>query len=297
MRRRKLAAGLLFAAFGAPRAAQARLLGEVPISVVHDVPTVALSANGRPVTMILDTGAELTTLTKAAAARIGAEAPRIELDHRLAGIGAAIGTRQVELRTFAAGAASLPWRRLLVADVTIAQASALPLDGLLGADVLSDFDVEIDFSRHRLGLHERQSGPDAAPDWPGPYATIAAPRSAAGHLFFPVLLNGRGLAAIIDTGAQLSFVAASAARAGGVTDAALSRDRTMTAAGAAGEHLAAHLHRFSRLEVGGEILRDPELLVAEIALRDADVVLGADFLRTRRLWLSYGAQKVFLAPA
>jgi hypothetical protein len=42
--------------------------------------------------------------------------------------------------------------------------------------------------------------------------------------------------------------------------------------------LSAHLHHFSRLEIGGAIVRDPEIIVADVRLSDADLVLGIDFL-------------------
>ena len=75
----------------------------------------------------------------------------------------------------------------------------------------------------------------------------------------------------------------------------LARDRPMTTRGAASEQLSAHLHRFSKLEIGGEIVRNPEVIVADVRLSDADLVLGIDFLRSRRIWLSYGSQQIFLS--
>jgi hypothetical protein len=49
------------------------------------------------------------------------------------------------------------------------------------------------------------------------------------------------------------------------------------------------------LEVGGAIVRDPEVIVADMRLSDADLGLGIDFLRSRRIWFSYGWQQIFLS--
>jgi hypothetical protein len=42
------------------------------------------------------------------------------------------------------------------------------------------------------------------------------------------------------------------------------------------------------------VVRDPEIIVTDLKLSDADLVLGVDFLSSRRLWLSYGSHRIFL---
>ena len=64
--------------------------------------------------------------------------------------------------------------------------------------------------------------------------------------------------------------------------------------GAGPEELSGRVHRFARLEIGGEAIRNPEIIVAGLNLSDADLVLGIDIVRSWRIWLSYGAQKIFL---
>jgi hypothetical protein len=65
--------------------------------------------------------------------------------------------------------------------------------------------------------------------------------------------------------------------------------------GAAAGQLSSHAHRFSSLEIAGEIVRNPEIVVADVKLSDADLVLGIDFLISRRIWLSYGSERIFLS--
>jgi hypothetical protein len=48
------------------------------------------------------------------------------------------------------------------------------------------------------------------------------------------------------------------------------------------------------LEVDGEVIRNAEINVTEISLNEADLVLGIDFLGSRRVWISYGSQQLFL---
>jgi hypothetical protein len=56
-----------------------------------------------------------------------------------------------------------------------------------------------------------------------------------------------------------------------------------------------HLHRFSKLAIGAEVIRDPEVVVSNLQLADADMIIGMDIIGSRRLWLSYGSHKIFLS--
>jgi predicted aspartyl protease len=270
-------------------------VGEITVATLRNAPIVTLVANGAPVTLLLDTGAEWTILTPAAAKRVGAQTPRIEFDRQIRGISGSLATNEVELRSFTAGDVAIPWRRVRVASLNMPSVFSGPLDGVVGADTLSSFDVDLDLPHHRMVFYGKQSCPSAAPAWAEPYSTIKARRTFSNHLSFPVQLNGHQIDTFIDTGAQLSVLSGRAALALGVTDAALARDRATVTLGAAAERLNSHLHRFSRMEVGGEVVRNPELVVADVSLKDADLVLGIDFLASRRIWLCYGSQQIFLS--
>ncbi len=269
-------------------------LGETTVATLRNAPIVTLSANGVPVTLVLDTGAEGTILTPAVAQRIGAQPPRVEFQRQLRGIAGTLQTSEVELRSFIVGGVAIPWRRVRVAPVNVASVFSGALDGVLGADSLSSFDVDLDLPGHRMVLYGKQTCPGAAPVWTGPYARISAGRSRGDHLFFPVQLDGHRTDAFIDTGSQFTVLSTRAALALGVTAGVLARDRMATVRGAAAEQLAAHVHRFSQLEIGEETIRNPEIIVTDVRLSDADLVLGIDFLRPRRIWLSYGSQQIFI---
>jgi len=270
-------------------------VGEIAVATLRNAPIVTLSANGVPVTLLLDTGAEWTILTPAAAKRVGAQTPRVEFQRQIRGLAGSLATNEVELRSFTAGEVAIPWRRVRVASLNMPSVFSGPLDGVLGADTLSSFDVDLDLPHHRMVFYGKQSCPSAAPAWAEPYATIAARRSFSNHLAFPAQLDGRPVDTFIDTGAQVSLLSSRAALALGVTEAALARDRATVTLGATAERLDSHLHQFSRLEVCGEVVRNPALVVTDVSLRYAYLVLGVDFLGSRRIWLSYGSQQIFMS--
>jgi predicted aspartyl protease len=270
-------------------------LGETTVATLRNAPIVTVSANQAPITLLLDSGAEATILTPAVAGRIGAQPPRVEFQRQLRGLADSLQTTEVELRSFAVGGVEIPWRRVRVAPIKVASILLGPLDGVLGADALSSFDVDLDLPGHRMVLYRKQTCPGAAPVWSEPYARIAAGRSRGDHLFFPVRLDGRGIDAFVDTGSQLTVLSTRTALTLGVTPAILGQDRSAMVHGAAAEQLSAHVHRFSRLEIGTEVIRNPEIIVTDVRLSDADLVLGIDFVRSRRIWFSYGSQQIFLS--
>ena len=83
-------------------------------------------------------------------------------------------------------------------------------------------------------------------------------------------LDDRRISALFDTGAQFSVLSTRAALALGVSETALARDPAVMLRGADGEQLSAHAHRFFRLEVDGEVVRNAEIDVTGISLNDAD---------------------------
>ena len=156
------------------------------------------------------------------------------------------------------------------------------------------FEPRDDLPRHEMTFYHKQSCSTAAPNWPGPYTEIETGISHGVRLFFPVQLDAHRIVAVIDTGAQFTHLSTSMARKLGISEAVLARDRTVTLHDAAGAVLTSRVHRFATLEIGGIIIRYPEINVTDLTLTEADIVLGVDFLNSRRLWLSYGSRRIFL---
>jgi predicted aspartyl protease len=265
---------------------------ELAVTPMGNVPVVTVSINGSLAHFLFDTGAERTILTAPAAKRLGV-VPHYEYARRMRSLGAVAGG-DARLRILDLGGTALPDVKVLVGSVSLPMVDGRPLDGLLGADFLADFEVDLDLAHRRVLLYQPPVCPITTPAWNEPYATIKANRSLHDRLFFPVSLDRHRLAALIDTGAQLTALDATSAAALGLTGAALAHDPVATLRGAAAEIVKSRAHRFTRLEFAGEVLLDPVIVIAQLGLQDADLVLGADFLRSHRVWLSYGSHQIFV---
>jgi len=264
--------------------------GTVPLTV-QGLALVNARINGAPASLVLDTGAERSILSPDAAKRIGVTG-RYDFNRTLRGIGNVIRTGDARLESFILGDVALSHPRILVGPI-----GNIGADGLLGADLLGDFDLELDLRRAQLTLYDRVECEGLRPPWTGPFVTLETTRSLSRHPFFPVEIDGHTLSATIDTGAQRTAMSASVAAPAGVSAAALAADPVAAMKGVGGEILRAAVHQFRSFSVGGDAFRGPVLVVPGIALpREAEVVIGMDYLLPRRMWLSYGSRRIFIAP-
>lgn len=292
-----LGAGLVFAPAQAATTADSSRCGAIlgngiVLEIVGGLPLVTVLADGVAVTLILDTGAERTVLTSGAAERVGARAPQVQFRRSLKGVAGSLQSREVEFNSFTLGGVDLPWRRVRIASFAMSPILSR-VDGVLGADVLSKFDLDLDVPNRRMSLYEKGI---CTPGWAVPYAEIKIGRSAANdNVFFPVQLDYRKIAATIDTGAQRSTLSATTARAMGFTDAILAHDPPIVTRGFGSGRLDSRIHRFESLTVGDITVSNPQIVVTDLRLRGIDLILGMDFLRSRRLWLSYAGFRVFLS--
>ena len=278
------------AAAGEPCPAPSR--SALALRLFHGLPLVMARIDGASAPLILDTGAEETVLTAAAAARLGLKG-HYEYPSSLRSVSGGVATGQARVKSLTVGGTTVKDFILLVGSLTLPSVAGMQPDGLLGGDFLSDFDVDLDLADGRLAFYRSGCAP-ARPPWRSASTAIHANRSLVGRLFFPVTLDGHKLFAFIDTGAQVSTIDTAAARRLGLSKAAIAGGPAATLRGVSAAKVQAHAHRFARLQIGGDTVREPVMIVAPLNLPDADIVLGLDFLRGRRVWFSYPTQRIFL---
>jgi hypothetical protein len=175
-----------------------------------------------------------------------------------------------------------------------------PYAGVLGADFLRHFDVEIDVpgGRLRLWRHREGSAPPAPPRAPANLANLAPVR---GFVAFDVAVGdsvGRG---VLDSGAHTSTLNWRAAAGAGVTRETPGLVVNRSAAGISGDTVETHHHRFDGVAVEGLRLPPLEMRISDLPVYQAlgfgaraAMLLGADFLRECRVFISYSQRRVHL---
>jgi len=277
----------------APRACEVRKAADIPVTFDHGTVSVPASIEDKPVTLMVDTGAEASLVTPSAMAAL-----RLQTDRRrrttIRTAGGAIATQNALLRSFAIGGLEMLDRSVAVGPLPGSQGAAL--QGLIGADWLTDFDVELDLPNRRIGLYRVEGcGPDHAP-WPGPTVSLPARIVGRGLVVLSAELDGQPVSALLDSGANSSILSSAAATRIGVAAAALARDPTGQSVGIDGSAMVTHRHRFERFRIGTATYGNPVVSVAAMHNVLADLLLGLDWLRGNRVWISYATHQVTLQP-
>lgn len=258
---------------------------------------VQASIGDAPVTLLLDTGAERTLLTEAVVDRLGL--PR-DPQHatQTFGIGSPTVAWDAKLPLgLTLGGTRFPVNRVSVGRFGIDRIAGGSADGLLGADILLAFDIDLDLPAGRLTFYRaRRACPDAGPPWSVPYVGLAGIAAKRDRLLVPIVLDGVAGMGVLDTGAQRSSMSLRLARRVGLEEAALADDQTVMAHGASPDRVAVRVHRFRELRVGPAVMHGPSLPVVPMPEGMGDALVGADFLHGRRVWLSFATRHMFVTP-
>ena len=272
---------------------------EVLITLIGGQALAAGRVDGKSVTLLIDTGAEKSLLTDTAVKRLGLARDEWVSSH-MQGIGGFERHPNAKLGRLELGGVVLQRRgteiegTISVAPLPFITRDNRAIDGLLGLDYLSNFDVVFDGRQGRMTLYSVSGCTGNFLPWTGPYSTIAAQNPVPGLLLLPARVNGRPVQAMIDSGSTRSLVSLSTALRAGVSQAALDRDPKQKVSGLGALELTAYEHLFKELRVGDEDLHALPVFVMRLPPRGGGVVLGMDWLGAHPVWISWATNQVFV---
>ncbi|HLY90879.1 MAG TPA: retroviral-like aspartic protease family protein [Acetobacteraceae bacterium] len=273
----------------------------MPIDLGNGNLLVSVQVNGSPATFILDTGAERTLMGENVVRQLGLDRDSWVASTVL-GIGGYENRPNALPRALQLGGLTLRRHTLLedhsvtVGPLPLAEIAGRQIAGLLGRDFLSPFDLDINVPARELTLYDVSGCTTGFLPWRSTYASVPATTPVGAALVIPVFIDGRPLHALIDTGASSSLVAAPGMARLGLTPALLERDPGGNGSGIGPAPVFMRRHRFETLNVGPDTTTSPQLWVSAIhVVPIVDMLLGADWLRTRRVWLSFTTKQIFIA--
>ncbi len=269
---------------------------DIPIESGQRLLIASLTVDGKPARGILDTGAQGSAVTDALVTRLG-----LLSDPRNGSLVSGVGgegmpqddalVRQFELAGFDPSNGHYP----VIGLPAGAAPGSEPLGALVGADVLSHFDIEIDLPHDKLVLYDRDRCTAPLPDWPGPVTEVPLSITWTGRPKLTVKLDGHDIDALLDSGATQTVVDLPAAEKLGLSWDVLKKEPGSEGFGAAGVNFQRVPHTFQMLDIGGEAIPVPRLEVLDRSLREADMLLGLDWMRTHRVFISYRHHRLFIA--
>ncbi len=260
--------------------------------------TVPVEVNGITATFILDTGAQRSLVTRAAVDRLGL-ARDAWVGTTMRGIGGIESRPNANPRTLTLGGVRLI-RRTLNHDTSFT-VGVLPgtrpglIDGLLGRDFLSLFDLDIDVPNRRLTLFDVHDCAGRFLPWTENYTAVPVTTPTEQAIVMPVMVDGKPLRALLDTGASASLISTPGMFRLGLQEANVRGDPATQVSGLGPHTVTMYRHPFQSLQVGGEAIQAPVIWVAPVHLTPiVDMLLGADWVAGRRVWISYATRQVFV---
>jgi hypothetical protein len=291
----------LLTSTGARAACVADARATIPLSDTGGAITVPVEVNGITATFILDTGATRSVVTEDAVHRLGLARDEW-VGTTMSGIGGIESRPNADPRSFTLGGVKL-MRRTLTHDTSLTvgilprtHAGNLLVDGLLGRDFLSLFDLDLDVPGGHLTLYQIQDCAGRFLPWTGSYTAVPVTLPAENALIVPVAVDGTPLRALLDTGATSSLISAPGMYRLGLQQANLGGDPVQQVSGLGTHIVPMHQHVFRSLQVGGQTVASPTIWVAPLRLSPiVDMLLGADWLAGRRVWISFSTRQLFVA--
>ena len=251
--------------------------------------------NGEPAMLEVSTGLGLTSVLPGSVQSLGLPTDPV----RRSGFGrpGSGDVRQnVTVRSLRVGGQDWGGRSLAVRPYFMPDGSPPAFDAMIGADLLRETELELDLPARRIAFHARRNCRPGAPPW-APASSVPMEVQNHGTPFVVARVNGHPVRALIHTGNnatvmtrrladQLGLIRADAAgrrvRSHG-TDPRVSRGQEV---------------RVDELAVGQEVLRGvPVIATADGTGSSEELVLGQDWLQRRKVWLSFGGRRLFLARA
>jgi tetratricopeptide (TPR) repeat protein len=240
---------------------------------------------------LLDTGAYESLITKAAAERLDlATQSTSEWIRAFGGASRMSLTRIEEIRI---GEAVQKGMRVRVAG----ERPIAGVDFILGGDFFKGADVEFDYAKGVVRLFHSLDCKGVSLAYWDPNA-LQVPMEDGNWIVVPINVNGREARALLASGASSSVVGLSFARKVGITPKTPGVVSSSCDSGIGADDVHSWVARFDTMALAEETIRDPRLKIADFLAdlsQPPDVILGTDFLRAHRVFVSRSQQKVYFS--
>ncbi|KQO58810.1 hypothetical protein ASF14_02550 [Sphingomonas sp. Leaf257] len=290
-----MVAALWVGAAASPAMAETCKVGQmaaIPVTMQGLRPVVETRINGKPAPFILDSGAFFSNISPPVARELGLPEQPLPFGFRVNGIGGSSDATVATVKHFTLAGTDIPNIQFIVSGSDVGQT------GLLGQNVLGLGDVEYDLPGGMVRLFRPSGCAHASMAyWTGgkPYfeIPIETKDQAHSHTVGMVELDGAKLNATFDTGAAQTVLSLRAAARAGVHPG----DPGVEAAGwerGLGRHVVqGWTARFKLLKIGNEELHNVRLHIADLGPLETDMLLGADFFVSHRLYVSNLQHRIY----
>jgi len=292
-----------FGLFVAVAAALAGCSADTGQCVVHPVaelrtldpqglPLVNVTIGSRPAAFAIDTGASDSMLVGLLADEAGLRDRRSGV--QISGANGVASNRTVTVSSLTVGYATAQDVQFFVYGrrLPVTRTDGTPVDGLFGGDFLSNYDLFLDLDGRKVGIYQTEhcNGSTFLPLGRSEFM-VPIVRSRT-RVVVTASIDGHAMPFLLDSGASGTSITVEYARTLGLTSDALAADPVLDVRGTGSHKVVARVHRFREFALGDDHVQNPAIVI----FAGSQNVLGNDFLRRNRVWISYAGHQLHVQP-
>ena len=259
---------------------------------------IPVTIENHPASLLVDIGAAYSTLDASFAKSAGLSQKQISGTVIYMGGGIRL-SKYVIADQFSVG--PLPSDRF---GFVLAPSGVLGHDsmGMLGSEVMSHFDIELDFAGSKFAVFSQDHCPGRVVYWTNdPYAAVPLETDSNKHIFVQVMLDGKPLKVMLDTGAARSFLDFRVAKdVFGIDE----QNPNLKSLGTHGLNtvvaVPAYQYPFQTLTFEGVAIQHPDIEIVKYPdsdRLDSGLTLGISVLRQLHLYIAYREKMLYVTPA
>jgi predicted aspartyl protease len=251
-------------------------------------PVVDALINGQYVRVLLDTGAPLTVIRRAATRSLNLARTEIE---------GLPNAEAVYINEFRIGKWERnDWRVLVAGEHDFGDDVAL----VLGEDFFQNADVEFDFQSNAVRVYQTKDCEESPLAYWARSAT-QVPIEPGGRVHLGIAINGKPVVALLDSGSSRSLLGTAEAEKLGITPQSPGATAAGCVVGYGKNSVDSWTAQFESFAIGDEVIRNPRIRFGDLAQHTGDaqagMLLGADFLHSHRVLVARSQGKLYFTYA
>lgn len=271
------------------------LVAKFPVVMEGSRASVPVSFNGKATRVWLDSGAFFNFMSKAKAAELGLPLEPLPLGFTVNGIGGSFTPELAKVRDFGIVGVTLHNTEFVVGGSDAG-------NGFLGANFLGVWDTEFDLAKGAVNLFKEAGCNGTVMAYWGPGMSIGEARlfyperQNDHHIYVEVIVNGKSLRAVLDSGAPTTVIGRHAAERAGIDLKAPQVVGSVRIGGGGSQRRQSWIVRTHTISIGGETISNSPIRVIEDEdeHQNHDMLLGVDFLLSHHVLVSQPQRKMYL---
>jgi tetratricopeptide (TPR) repeat protein/predicted aspartyl protease len=270
-------------------------IAELSVTMNGLRPMVSAKINGADAQFIADSGAFFSMIAPARAAEFKLRTEPAPFHLTVQGVGGTVEASVTTVKEFTLVGVPIHNVQFVVAGSEPGNGAV----GLLGQNVLRIADVEYDLSNGAIRLMK----PDgcgktvmaywAKADEPYSVIDIAWATASSPHTTGIAFLNGAKIRVMFDTGAATSVLSLRAAERAGVKTDSEGVVKVALSRGIGSRAVQTWIAPFASFKIGDEEIRNTKLRIGETGTADDDMLVGADFFLSHRIYVASSQRKLY----